>query len=513
MATISEASLDVAVLRPVTPERAATVSRLPRRMPALLGAIPVLADGVAIAAGYLIAGLPNPWLASVIVLLCLWIAGTYRRRLTLSGLDVVPVVAVAAGAGAVLTTFANHENVGVGDLLVPVAVASAGVITARFAACFAAQRLRQSASLRSRVVVVGSDEVGIALTQKMIADPQYGLEPVLILDDESVGGMSLVDRVPVHPASAATEIMLKANRVDTAVIAFHHLDDPQLESLLADLDRMGCDVFVVPRMWDSCPVVGGWDRLGAVPIMRIRHPMHRNRMRFLKSACERCVAGAALLMLAPLLAAVGIALKVLHPKEPVLFRQNRVGQHGREFELLKFRSMTPANELESQTSWTIIGDSRIDAFGRFLRASSIDELPQLWNIVRGEMALIGPRPERPHFVEQFGATIPGYHARHRVPVGLTGWAAVNGLSGDTSISERVRYDNFYITNWSLWFDVKITLRTAWTLVMRFRQGRSEERASRVAVRNPRRERVRTVVHLRGLSPRRRPETESLCRAR
>jgi hypothetical protein len=175
-----------------------------------------------------------------------------------------------------------------------------------------------------------------------------------------------------------------------------------------------------------------------------------------------------------------------------------------------------------------VGDPRVDSLGRLLRASSLDELPQLWNIVRGDMSLVGPRPERPHFVQQFGSSVPGYAARHRAPVGLTGWAAVNGLSGDTSIAERARYDNFYITNWSLWFDVKIALRTAWVLVVRFRQGRFQERLARAGIRGSRRaghsadadisvpvkrRRIRPVIHRRGTTARHRPRMESSCRAR
>ncbi|MEO6715432.1 MAG: sugar transferase, partial [Mycobacteriales bacterium] len=143
----------------------------------------------------------------------------------------------------------------------------------------------------------------------------------------------------------------------------------------------------------------------------------------------------------------------------VLFRQTRVGVDGRAFELLKFRSMKPSSETESQTRWNIGTDARVGRVGRFLRRSSLDELPQLWNILRGDMTLVGPRPERPHFVAQFTESHPRYTARHRVPAGLTGWAQVHGLRGDTSIEDRARFDNFYIENWSLWLDIKIIFWT------------------------------------------------------
>jgi lipopolysaccharide/colanic/teichoic acid biosynthesis glycosyltransferase len=134
------------------------------------------------------------------------------------------------------------------------------------------------------------------------------------------------------------------------------------------------------------------------------------------------------------------------------------------FSLLKFRSLRPVDETESQTQWNVSHDSRLGPVGRLLRITSLDELPQLWNIIRGDMSLVGPRPERPHFVVQFDGLYRGYSSRHRVPSGLTGWAQVHGLRGDTSIEDRARFDNFYIENWSLWLDLKILLRTAVSVV-------------------------------------------------
>lgn len=132
---------------------------------------------------------------------------------------------------------------------------------------------------------------------------------------------------------------------------------------------------------------------------------------------------------------------------------------GRAFTVLKFRSMRPASETESQTNWNIKNDDRLSWFGRFIRKSSLDELPQLWNILRGDMSFVGLRPERPAFVQEFSELYPRYDDRLRVPCGLTGWAQIHGLRGDTSIEERARYDNYYIENWSLWLDMKIILRT------------------------------------------------------
>jgi exopolysaccharide biosynthesis polyprenyl glycosylphosphotransferase len=170
------------------------------------------------------------------------------------------------------------------------------------------------------------------------------------------------------------------------------------------------------------------------------------------------ISGVALLLLSPVMGACALAVR-REGGPGVLFRQERVGLDGRVFEILKFRSLRPVDDTEHKVQWNISQDPRLGPVGRFLRSTSLDELPQLWNILAGHMSLVGPRPEREHFVAQFAKRIPRYTNRHRVPAGLTGWAQVNGLRGDTSIEDRASFDNYYIENWSLWGDIKIILRT------------------------------------------------------
>jgi lipopolysaccharide/colanic/teichoic acid biosynthesis glycosyltransferase len=148
----------------------------------------------------------------------------------------------------------------------------------------------------------------------------------------------------------------------------------------------------------------------------------------------------------------------------VLFRQERVGLDGRPFQVLKFRSLRPVDDSESETLWNIQHDDRLGPVGKFIRKTSLDELPQLFNILRGEMSVVGPRPERPFFVTEFSKAMPRYLARHRVPAGLTGWSQVHGLRGDTSIEERARFDNYYVEHWSLWLDIKVVLRTVASVI-------------------------------------------------
>jgi exopolysaccharide biosynthesis polyprenyl glycosylphosphotransferase len=180
-----------------------------------------------------------------------------------------------------------------------------------------------------------------------------------------------------------------------------------------------------------------------------------------KRLFDLAVAGLLLTLTAPLLLALAIGVRRSSPG-PIFFRQRRVGANGREFDLLKFRTMT-VNQ-DSDITWSVASDPRITRLGRFLRRTSLDELPQLFNVLHGEMSLVGPRPERPHFVEKFSAEVPHYSARHRAVTGITGWAQVHDLRGDTSIPDRVRLDNYYVEHWSIWLDLHILLRTVGAVV-------------------------------------------------
>jgi exopolysaccharide biosynthesis polyprenyl glycosylphosphotransferase len=225
------------------------------------------------------------------------------------------------------------------------------------------------------------------------------------------------------------------------------------------------EIFFVPRLFELHHTSREMDQVWGVPLVRLRRAAFRSLSWRLKRAFDVLSSGIALLLLAPLLAVLALAVR-LEGGRGVLFRQERVGMDGRAFELLKFRSLKPADDSESATMWNIKHDDRLGPVGRFIRATSLDELPQLWNILRGDMTVVGPRPERPVFVEAFASSFPRYTARHRVPAGLTGWAQIHGLRGDTSIEDRARFDNYYIENWSLWTDLKIILRTVSAVLRR-----------------------------------------------
>ncbi|WP_298990498.1 sugar transferase [uncultured Pseudokineococcus sp.] len=388
--------------------------------------------------------------------------GLYRRRLGLSVLDEMPRVVQST----VLTLGVASLSVvlwGSSQLLAPTTlflalflVLSSVVRVALYAGL--RRRLRRDPSARRRTLVLGAGAVGRDLVAAMRRHPEQGLEPVGFIDGHS-GARGDQREVPVllEDESRLHEV-LDQHRVETVVVAYSAQPEAEVVDSVIVAASHGCEVLVVPRLFELTHDGPDVESLRGTPLVRLRTDVMSSPAWAVKTLVDRTAAALAVVLLAPVLALVALAV-VVDSGFPVLFRQERVGLWSRPITVLKFRSMRPATEEESATNWNIAQDSRVSPIGRFLRKTSLDELPQLFNILRGDMSLVGPRPERPVFVEQFTRDHDRYWARHRVPVGLTGWSQVNGLRGDTSIQDRARYDNYYIANWSLWLDAKIVLLT------------------------------------------------------
>jgi exopolysaccharide biosynthesis polyprenyl glycosylphosphotransferase len=307
-------------------------------------------------------------------------------------------------------------------------------------------------------LVLGAGQVGKQIATALVDHPEYGLRPIGFLDSDPL----LPDADRPAPLLGGTESLadvIVATGARQVVIAFSAQPSSSMVDIIRTCDRLECELFIVPRLFELHDRTGhDVEVVWGMPLVRMREAPFRRFSWHVKRAVDVVVSAAALLVFSPLLAACAIGVRC-ETGPGVLFRQQRVGLDGRFFELLKFRSMRPADESESATRWSIHDDNRVGPFGRFLRITSLDELPQLWNVLRGDMSIVGPRPERPHFVHQFSTTYPRYMARHRVPCGMTGWAQIHGLRGDTSIADRARFDNYYIENWSLFLDLKILLMT------------------------------------------------------
>jgi exopolysaccharide biosynthesis polyprenyl glycosylphosphotransferase len=401
-----------------------------------------------------------------IVLLALMAgAGLYRSRLSLSVLDDLPVLAgrwLAAAAlaliGQILWSNAIWRDYIINWRFLWGAVAMGVAVAAfRVAAYALVRRLRSDRLVAHRTLILGAGTVGHQFADILGAHPEYGLHPIGFLDANPhlVAGSS---DVPVLGGPESLVPVLLQQDVRNVVVAFSSMKESQMVALIRTCDRYRCELFVVPRLFELHQVDADMDNAWGLPLVRLRRATYRSRSWRIKRLFDVTVAAVALLILAPVLSLIALAVR-LDGGPGVLFRQERVGVDGRSFEVLKFRSLRPANETESATTWNVAHDARLTPVGRFLRKTSLDELPQLLNVLRGDMSIVGPRPERPHFVDQFRGAYPSYEARHRVPSGLTGWAQVHGLRGDTSIGDRARFDNYYIENWSLWLDVKIILRT------------------------------------------------------
>jgi exopolysaccharide biosynthesis polyprenyl glycosylphosphotransferase len=412
-----------------------------------------------------------------LVMLLLYLRGLYRTRLRALLLDglvpVVSAVSIAAMTVAMLGLFVNGQAPRlVGSWLFALLAIGAGRVVLSFA-----QRVARSRRLVGKpVLIMGAGVVGSQVARRLESHPEYGLVPVGFLDDEprtvaEVGGRD----VPVVGTVEDLDETVARTGVKNLIVAFSSVADARVSRLIQRCQELGIEVSVVPRMFDTINNRVGYDTVGGLPLMSFTTVNPRGLQFALKHAFDRIFAAVLLVLLSPVLLCTVLVVRLSSPG-PAFFRQRRVGRDGKEFDLYKFRSMRlqpvqtelsgeDASALEfllggDTAPGGVEGDDRRTPMGRFLRRSSLDELPQLFNVLRGEMSMIGPRPERPEFVELFNQDINRYDDRHRVRSGITGWAQVHGLRGQTSLAERVEWDNYYIAHWSLGLDLRILALTA-----------------------------------------------------
>lgn len=414
---------------------------------------------------------PRPALLLTLLLVGLSMASRlYESRLNMAVLDDLPAIfgrwiiacsmVALVGAkvdGRPITNVLDRPS----ELAFPVAVLLL-ILIGRTATYAFVRWARRTGRVGHRVLILGAGAVGHELASLLQEHPQYGLRPYCFLDPDPMVVDSL-DGLPILGDPSQLERTLVDNRIHVVIVAFSTMRESDMVPLIRSCDRLEAELFVVPRLYELHHVEGDMDTVWGVPLVRLRRSAYRSPMWRVKRLGDIVMSGVAVLLASPVMAAVAIGVR-LDGGPGIIFKQDRVGVDGRHVTVMKFRSMRPVNEAESQTNWNIAKDNRLSRFGKFIRKTSLDELPQLFNILRGDMSVVGPRPERPYFVDQFKEMYPSYGARHRVPCGLTGWAAVNGLRGDTSIADRARFDNYYIQNWSLWLDVKIILRTVGSVV-------------------------------------------------
>lgn len=412
------------------------------------------------------------WLYPAPVFAVLWSRGMYGCRSWRSMIDVLAGVVAAASVGMVAlvatAAFAGLEH------NTPLALrlwlfAAVGVCLGRVTLLLVQRHARRAGHAGVRALVVGAGEIGSRVVRGLRAHPEYGVLPVGMLDVQPLH-RDLEGEVPVLGPPDDIVQVAREMHVKHVILAFSSVPDHELLVQVHRCQDAGLSVSLVPRLFESLNERVTVSHVGALPIVTLDRIDPRGWQFRVKYVMDKLIAAVALIVMLPLLLLIAAAVKLTSPG-PVLFRQRRVGLDGHAFDLLKFRSMyvsPPVQESYVPHSGLapggIEGADRRTPVGRVLRRTFLDELPQLVNVFRGDMSLVGPRPERPEFVDLFGPQVRRYRDRHRAKAGLTGWAQVHGLRGQTPLADRIEYDNYYIDNWSLGLDLKIMLLTVVAVV-------------------------------------------------
>lgn len=322
------------------------------------------------------------------------------------------------------------------------------------------RNLRRQGYNRQFVLILGAGSVGKKYVENLLNHPEYGMEVLGFLDDYRTEETKCdYARFRILGKIGDLAKVLEEKIIDEVVIALPLTAFSKYQNIITNCEKAGVRVTIVPDFFDILPANPHFEKFGELPIINIRDiPLDEVVNRVVKRAFDIAFSLIVLILISPLLLFIAIGIKLTSPG-PVFFKQERVGLNRRTFMMYKFRSMKIVNDSSSDTQWTVENDPRRTKFGTFLRKTSLDEFPQFFNVLIGDMSVVGPRPERPYFVDQFKEEVPKYMIKHQVRPGITGWAQVCGLRGDTSIEERINHDIYYIENWTQLFDIKIIFKT------------------------------------------------------
>lgn len=318
------------------------------------------------------------------------------------------------------------------------------------------RRYRRKGYNQKHCIVIGRTDLSEDFFKAIKRNPQWGYQIIGYVDDD-------FRKKDAHYKYLGTteelnEILLKYY-ADIVIIALNEKGYHRLGAVIAECEKAGVKTNIIPYYYRYVPANPYIDDLDGMPVIDTRHvPLDNHLKNFAKRSFDIVFALLAILLTSPVMIFSVIMIKMTSPG-PVIYKQERVGLNRKPFHMYKFRSMKVQKKEEEKRQWTVKDDPRKTKWGSFMRKTSIDELPQFVNVLKGEMSVIGPRPERPYFVEKFKEEIPKYMIKHQVRPGITGWAQVNGLRGDTSIEERIRYDLYYIENWTFALDIKIVIMT------------------------------------------------------
>ena len=322
----------------------------------------------------------------------------------------------------------------------------------------ALQHIREKGFNQKHMILVGYSRAAEEYIDRTKANPEWGYDIMGILDDNVQPGMKYRG-VEVIGRTEEIAGVLEAAKPDEIAITLGLSEYSKLEHIVAVCEKSGVHTKFIPDYNNIIPTRPYTEDLMGLPVINIRHvPLTNTFNAFMKRCVDLGGSVFAIILFSPVMLITAIAIKLTSPG-PLIYTQERVGLHNKTFRMYKFRSMDVQSPKKERGAWTVPGDPRVTKVGKIIRKTSIDELPQLFNILKGDMSLVGPRPERPFFVEKFREEIPRYMIKHQVRPGMTGWAQINGYRGNTSIRKRIEYDLYYIENWTLGFDIKILFLT------------------------------------------------------
>jgi Undecaprenyl-phosphate glucose phosphotransferase len=335
-----------------------------------------------------------------------------------------------------------------------------GLLSIRYLTRRTLMMLRSKGYNQRFALIAGTGELGRNVLKNIELYPEMGIRVIGFLTHQTEEVGKKIKDIPVIGVYEDLDRIAGKNKIDIFFVALPIHEFHYSEDLVRKVQGNLTEIKVVPGSYEFVGLRGGMDALGDLPMLSLQGSPLYGWDRVFKRAFDLLLGILILAVLSPMLLVISLLIR-LTSEGPILYKQGRVGFDGRLFQMFKFRTMKKDSEKETGPVWARENDPRRTKVGAFLRKTSLDELPQLFNVVKGEMSLVGPRPERPNFVEEFRNKIPHYMLRHKIKAGMTGWAQINGWRGNTSLEKRIEHDLYYIQNWSIGFDVKILFMSIW----------------------------------------------------
>lgn len=383
-----------------------------------------------------------------------------RKRFASDIFKITQIQALSLLALLSMLYFANESHISRQFIIMFVLVNIVLKIAYRFIVKLTLSILRKNGYNKRYILILGAGTLGKNFYDKLKQNSSFGYDVLGFLDDYQTSHNEFEKEYkPILGTVERLAEILDQHQIDEVIIALPLTAHKKLSKIISTCEKVGVKTLIIPDYFDLLPARPFFDNFAGIPLINVRDiPLDELSSKCIKRVFDIVFALLAIIITSPIMLIAYIGIKITSPG-PVLFKQERVGLNRKNFNMYKFRSMHVSSGEVSDTQWTVENDPRRTKFGAFLRKTSIDELPQFFNVLFGHMSVVGPRPERPFFVDQFKEDIPRYMIKHQVRPGITGWAQVNGLRGDTSIEERIKHDLYYIENWKFFFDIKIVWLT------------------------------------------------------